>query len=436
MIFQFFYQLLWLLAMILLAPVYLYRVLVKGKYRNSTFPRLGFQKIPDFSAHKLIWLHSVSLGESQIADQLAKTLKQKYPDVILAASSCTETGQAVLKKSAHIDFCFYYPFDFNFLIKKLFHKLKPEAIIIIETDLWPGMLSLAEEQGVAVFVVNAKISQKTFKSYQLFPLMKGLLLNPVERFYIQCQSYQQRFLALQVAPQICQITGNLKLDRAYPLKTKTERDLFCEQLGLNPEDPVIVFASSHEGEEQGFINVSKNLWQQNKNIQCVFVPRHPERFESVARLLQSNAISFARSSQAGMQKQNSALSEQTCLLVDQMGLLMSIYELCTVAVVAGSFIDKVGGHNIFEPAFFSKAIIYGPWIFKQPGLHELIQEQRAAVQITDKNWQAALEKEILHMISDVQYREALGARARSIIENSRGSTEQVINDIATRIVLK
>jgi len=435
MIFQIFYQLLWLLAMLLLSPIYLYRLIVKGKYRSSSFPRFGFQAIPDFKGQYVIWLHSVSLGESQIADQLAKILKQKFPHITLVASSCTETGQAVLNKSKHIDFSFYYPFDYYFLIKKLFNKINPEAIIIVETDLWPGMLALAETNAVPVFLVNAKISQSSFKHYQLLPFVKNLLLNPVERFYIQCQSYQQRFLDLKVAAQICQLTGNLKLDRQYPQKSPQQLADFANKLGLDLQAPIVVFASSHEGEEQGFIELSKQLWQQDKQLQCVFVPRHPERFDEVARLLQTSGISFQRSSQL-LAQQKTTLVPTACLLVDQMGLLMEIYELCTLAVVAGSFTRKVGGHNIFEPAFFSKAVIYGPWIFKQPGLHDLIQEHQAALQITDKNWQPLLQQEIQRLLGDADSSEKLGARARAIIDRSQGSTEQVIDDIATRIHLK
>lgn len=436
MIFQIFYHLLWITAIILLSPVYLYRVLVKKKYRSSTLARFGFQYIPDFREQNLIWLHSVSLGESQIANQLAEVLKRKHPHITLVASSTTETGQAVLKNSKHIDFCFYYPFDFSFLIKKLFSRFRPEAIIIIETDLWPNLLALAEADSVPVFLVNAKISRSSFKRYQALPLAKSVLLNSIEHFYIQCQTYQQRFLDLNIAPQICELTGNLKLDRNYSVKNPQELHAFAQQLGLNLQEPVVVFASTHQGEEQGFIEVSKNLWKHNSNIQCVIVPRHPERFDEVARLLQKNTIGFQRSSLLLKQNINASVNKPICLLVDQMGLLMSIYELCSVAVVAGSFTDKVGGHNIFEPAFFAKPIIYGPWIYKQPGFHELIQEQRAAIQITDSLWPSSLDQEIMKLLNDRETAESLGARALAIVKNSQGSTEQVVDDIVKRIILK
>lgn len=433
--FQLFYQLLWLVAIILLSPIYLYRVLVQGKYRESTFARLGKQKIPnlrknaDFSNKKIIWIHSVSLGESQIADQFAKTLKENNSNFYIVASSCTETGQAVLKKSQHIDFSFYYPADFIFLIKNLFKRLKPDTILIMETDLWPNMLRIADKKSVPVFLLNAKISENSFNTYFKFPFLKKLLLDPIDQFYVQCTSYNARFEHLGVESQRRTLTGNIKLDRHYPQKSEAELDTLADSLGLNRQHPILVFASSHEGEEQGFIQISQALNKKIPGLQSVFVPRHPERFSEVANLLKQHGIQFNRSSEL----KNMEVKNCHYLLVDQMGVLMNIYALSTIAVVAGSFTKKVGGHNIFEPAFFSKPIVYGPWIFKQPGFHDLIQEHHAAIQVQDEQWIGALEQVLKELLADETQRQTLANAAFAIIEQSQGVSALIVNDLIIRL---
>jgi 3-deoxy-D-manno-octulosonic-acid transferase len=398
-------------------------MLVQGKYRESTLARLGFQTIPIMPDKKILWMHSVSLGESQISDQLAKVLKSESSEIYIVASSCTETGQKVLKNSKNIDFTFYYPADLYFLVKHIFTKIKPDLILIMETDLWPNMLKQADKNAVPVFLVNAKISDSTFSVYQKFPFLKQLLLDSIEHFFVQCQTYDTHFEKLGVDAPRRTLTGNLKLDRQYAYKSSEELDTLAKHLGLNRKQAIIVFASSHEGEEQGFINVSNLLRKTHPDLQVIFVPRHPERFNEVAALLKHNHISFNRSSDKNNDKCEN-------VLVDQMGVLMDIYALSTISIVAGSFTEKVGGHNIFEPAFYAKPIIYGPWIFKQPGFHDLIQERHAAIQIQEQDWQVALEATILDLLSNVSKRNDLGKAALAIIEESQGISKLVVKALA------
>lgn len=425
--FQLVYQFIWLLAIILLAPIYVYRVIVKGKYRNSTLARLGFQPIPKLKDKKVIWMHSVSLGESQISAQFAETLKTHIPDVFIVASSCTETGQTVLKQSKHIDFCFYYPADLIFLINKLFTHLKPKAILIMETDLWPNMLRIADKKSIPVFVLNAKISESTFKRYQQFPFIKKQLLDSIEHLFSQCRTYDERFEKLALPAQTHSISGNIKLDRVYPQKSPAELNTLIQRLGFEINAPIIVFASTHAGEEQGFINTLNFLHKKNPSLQAIFVPRHPERFREVAKLLTKNSIKFHQYSEL---EHKQAEERCKCVLVDKMGVLMDMYAITTIAVVAGSFTDKVGGHNIFEPAFFAKPIIYGPWIFKQPGFHDLIQERQTAIQIQEPDWQVPLEQAILSLLDNTTLREQLGTAAQAIVQESQGNSVEILKKLS------
>lgn len=430
MIFQIIYQLIWYLVLLLTSPIYFYRLVIKGKYRQSTWQRMGFQDIPDLSEHHVIWMHSVSLGESQISEQFAKTIKDRYPATIIVASSCTETGQDVLQKSEYIDFSFYYPADLSYLVVPIFEKLKPKAILIMETDLWPNMLAMAEKKQIPVYLLNAKISETSFKVYQRLPFIRKRLLRPIHFIYSQCKSYEKRFLDLGFDKKKHMLLGNLKLDRFYPPASQEKNETFLNKCGLTVERKTIVFASSHDGEEQGFIDVAKALSEQFKELQFIFVPRHPERFADVASLLKKNKLLFYRYSERD--KYHIKKDEVNILLLDAMGVLMDAYAASDIAVVAGSFTEKVGGHNIFEPAHYAKAIVYGPYIYKQPGFHELIQERHAAIQITDPSWQEPLLSNLVRLLINDEERLALGENARQVIRDSQGISVLLLKDLEKR----
>jgi 3-deoxy-D-manno-octulosonic-acid transferase len=364
-------------------------------------------------------MHSVSLGESQISTQFAKTIKDRSPNTIIVASSCTETGQAVLENSEYIDFNFYYPADLFFLIKPLFEKIKPKAILVMETDLWPNMLHIAKEKSVPIYVLNAKISENSFNTYKKFPFLKKRLLDPLGKLYTQCKSYQQRFIQLGVEESKLDLQGNIKLDRYYAPKAKEESETFLSGNGLSAERKTIVFASTHPREEQGFIDVYKMLLESFPDLQMILVPRHPERFGDVAALLKQNQLAFYRYSE--QDKYHTHEDKISVLLIDAMGVLMDAYAACDISIVAGSFTTKVGGHNIFEPAHFAKPIVYGPWMFKQPGFHELIQEHEAAIQIKEENWQEPLMSTLVRLLKNEEEREKLGQRAKDIIRDSQGT---------------
>jgi len=419
--FQIVYHIIWILALVLLAPIYLYRLLVKGKYRSSTLARLGVQSIPDFSDKNVIWLHSVSLGESQIASQFAKDIRKQNPDAFIVASSCTETGQQVLIDSPDIDFSFYYPIDLWFHVRHIFKRLKPKAIFIMETDLWPNMMNLSVSCCVPVYVINAKISENSFSYYLKLPFLKNILLDTPEMFFVQCLTYKERFLKLDVQESRLQVSGNLKLDRSYPEKTNEQLEQFSQFCGLDKKRPTIVFASTHPGEEQPFVNIILALREKFPELQAVIVPRHPERFREVEKLLKETGIEFDCYS---MQKQQS----KTCsiLLVDAMGVLMDVYAICDIAVVAGSFTEKVGGHNIFEPSYYSKPVVYGPWMFKQPGFNDLARERKAGIQITDHQWQEPLLECLEALLQDAELCEELGRAGKQIVDESQGIGDSIV----------
>lgn len=435
--FQLFYHLLWFSLLVIAGPWHLVRLLWQQKYRSSTLPRLGFQTLPSYPSNEVVWIHAVSLGEAQVAAQLAKQIKDdraglqsgERSSCKVVVSTCTETGQAIALASEYIDASFYYPIDIWPNIARLFRQIQASRIIIVETDLWPNMMALAKKNKVPVFIVNAKISESSFDIYQRFQFVRSRLLSSIEHIYIQCETYNQRFSRLGLNTDRRSVVGNLKLDRYYPNKSTAEKNKYIAQLGLELDKPILVIASTHKDEEIFFTSLIKKLNASNADLQIIIVPRHPERFEIFVQSLKQENIALNQLSKLGPQPETKA-----CLFVDKMGELVALYEISTVAVIAGSFDKLVGGHNIFEPGYFSKAAIYGPWIFKQPGFHDLMQENKAGIQIESKDSEA-LQVELLAAIQNLlvnqAFRDEIGGNAKNILDQSQGLTKATVDSIFT-----
>lgn len=415
----FIYNIFLIVFTVLYFPFHLIRLIWHTKYRNSTFARLGFQKISQFKGEETFWIHSVSVGESQVAGTLIKELKKQFPNCKCVISTITETGQAVAKKT-DADATFYYPVDISFLIKPILKKLSPKAIIIVETDIWLNQINIAKKLDIPVYLVNGKLSQTSHKRYKQFPKVAKVLTEPFDHFFVQSEAYQERFLDTGLAADKLTISGNIKLDNPVPRLTAHEQDELRKSFGLIADKPMIIFGSTHAGEEELCIETMQKLWQDNPELQCVLVPRHPERFKGVAELLKQNNIEFNQASQLSDEVVN-----KNFLLLDQMGQLMKFYTICDIAIVAGSFTPHVGGHNILEPSFYGKPFIYGPWIYKQPGFHQMNLEYQAGLQCQPEE----LASTLTDLLNSEEQQKELGENGLKLIEISKGATKRIVREI-------
>ena len=415
----FIYNIFLIIFTILYFPFHMIRLIWHTKYRNSTFARLGFQTIPQFKGEEVFWIHSVSVGESQVAGTLIKELKKQFPNCKCVISTITETGQAVAKKT-DADATFYYPVDISFLIRRILKKLAPKAIIIVETDIWLNQINIAKKLNIPVYLVNGKLSQTSHKRYKQFPKVANILTEPFDHFFVQSEAYQERFLDTGLGADKLTISGNIKLDNPVPQLTELEQDELCQNFGLRADKPMVIFGSTHAGEEELCIVTMKRLWQESPELQCVLVPRHPERFKGVADLLKQNNIDFNQASTL-----TSEVDAKNFFLLDQMGQLMKFYTICDIAVVAGSFTPDVGGHNILEPSFYAKPFVYGPWIYKQPGFHQMNLEYQAGLQCQPEE----LSQTLSALLSSPEKQRELGQNGLKLIALSKGATERIVSEI-------
>lgn len=410
----FLYDLILFLAGICLLPWVLYQIVFKGKYRKNFWKRLGFG-FPSIrkGGRPLVWIHAVSMGEAKAISGLAELLKKELNNPILIISSVTETGHAEARKSmSFADDFVYLPFDFKWIIKPIIQKVKPDFVLLCETDFWFNFLAEARNVGAFIAVVNGKLSEKSLTRYQMigrFPLFEQLDL-----VCVQNETYQKRFSKLGISPEKIKVTGNLKCGVVPAKLNETEKEEWQKKFGLKPDHLVLTLGSTHNPEEKKLLTSLKPLLSKFENLKILIVPRHPERFDSVAELLKQLNLPFGRYSNASIQ------SSQRVALIDAMGVLLKCYQLSDVALVAGSFTEKVGGHNILEPAFFGVPVLFGPHMHSQTDFASLTKENGSGIQVNEEN----VAQVVSDLLENREKRIHLGAKGRQLTSELQGAKEK------------
>lgn len=418
-----FYNFLLILLAFIAFPKMFYEFLRSGKYGNSFKKRLGkdFPHI-DKNERPLVWIHAVSMGETQAIVSLAKTIKERHPKALLLISSITETGHAEAKKSIpYADYHVYLPFDISFLICPIIKQIKPDLVLLCENDLWLNFLKSCKANGATLAVINGKLSERSLSRLKRFPFFAKRLFAPIDMFCLQSNRYKERFLQAGVLPNKIEVTGNMKLDTHLSRLPTEEIISWKDKLKIEKETSLIVAGSTHAPEEKLLLEAFKQLWEKFPNLKLILVPRHPERFNEVASLLKSQNIPSVRYTQL-----DNVTGREKVILMDAMGLLRTCYQLADIAFVGGSLTTKVGGHNILEPSYYGKPVIFGPHMFKQVDLVEHIHEFKAGLQVPPQK----LSETIKHLLESKETALAVGNAGLSLIASVEGATERTYNKIS------
>lgn len=420
-----FYELaLWTLAMAAI-PKMLYQRFVHGKYRNSLSKRFGFG-FPNITKgdRKLIWIHAVSVGETKVVASLAKLLKNSPGNPIIVVSSITETGHVEAQRSMPFaDYHVYLPFDLYSIISPIIRRAKPELVILSESDFWYNFLRSSKSHGASVAVVNGKISQRSADRFRKLKLFTNALFSCVDLLCTQNLLYQERFVEVGIPAQKLIVTGNMKFDESYPKLNADEIDIWRRNLGIKASDQVLVVGSTHDPEELLILDALKEVWQHLPHLKVLIVPRHPERFLEVAMLLHKKEIPFIRFSNF-----NANTGEEKVILIDAMGQLRRCYQLADLAIVGGSFTDKVGGHNIIEPCWYGVPVLFGPHMHTQLELVSLVKQYNAGIQVNKDN----LTSTLLSILKDPEKRAKYGKGGELLVSEMQGATAktwQAISDL-------
>ena len=375
----------------------------------------------DVKANKVIWLHCVSVGEFHAAIPLIEQLIEMFSDHRILITTTTVTGSVAVKNhyGDNIEHCFF-PFDLPFALKRFVNKIKPEICILLETELWPNLINLLHKRKIPIALVNARLSQRSLAKYQKSSAKLARdTINKINLIASQNERSSERFLALGANPDIIHTIGSLKFDSNLSADTKISDNL--RRIVGNRR--VVVFASTRSGEEKEILQSYSKL-NEKFDALLVIVPRHPERFDEVHKLITDNKLNVIRRSEDEL-----CGKETEILLGDSMGELMSYYSICDIAFIGGS-LTRDGGQNMLEAAASSKPVLFGPHIFNFEHISQLLLNSDGAVQVSDAN---QLMQTIAELLLDEDKRVAIGKNAKKIIEDNRGVTKQLIELLTPQI---
>lgn len=418
------YSILFSLAFLILLPLLILR---RQKYASGLPQRLG--RLPEFKhdGREVVWLHCVSVGETNAARPLVDELIRNFPDHRLVVSTTTKTGQelalSVYRDKA--DSVFYFPLDWKFSVRRTLRAFRPSLVLLMETEIWPRFFREVKQSGARLVIVSGRLSEKSFKNYLLIRRFVSRVLRDLDLALMQGEADARRIISLGMNPESVVVTGNIKFDQNTNEFESGLADAIGERFGFSDDRPLIVAASTHSPEEKWLLDAFGKLRDGGHTARLLIAPRHPERFDEVAKIIGEAGFSFARRSEDVSGTDRAA----DIVLLDSIGELRAIYPLGEIVFVGGSLIPH-GGQSILEPAAAGKAIVTGPFMMNFEAAIKQFLEHDALLQLPQAEDPAkipeALDDTLAELLIDKQRRIKLGENAQAVIETNRGATFRTI----------
>lgn len=388
--------------------------------KSNILERLGIFFGKNLFLQNCIWIHAVSVGEVLAAHPIIKEVKKEFPGKKIILSVWTNTGfEIALKKVDGIEFLFYFPFDIYWIVKKILNKINPRLIIILESEIWPNFLYLANKMNIPVVLANGRISQKSFVKYKMLPkYFAKEVLNKHSLFCMQSEKVAKSIIYLGARHNKVKICGNSKFDQVYqPYREKEKKELL-ESLYLSTSNKIIVAGSTHKGEEEIFLKSFNILKKDFPDLRLIIAPRHLNRVEEIENILMNKNISYFKYTQRPKK-------EVDVIILDTIGDLIKFYHIATLVIIGGSFVS-VGGHNIIEPAFIKKPIIFGPFMENFADIVELFKDKKACIQVENN---VSLVSVISDLLLNKDRCKSLGLKAYKVSKDNQGTSKRIIEEI-------
>ncbi len=347
---------------------------------------------------------------------VAEALQREFPTHRILLSTTTDTGQKLAAHRFGAENVFYYPLDFTFAIRPYLAALRPELVVVAETEFWPNFLRLAKRSGARVAVINCRISDRSLPGYKRLRLWLPKVLANVDRFLAQTDEDRRRLIQIGAPEPRVSVTGNLKFDVAPPAPPAIVASL-RESLSQTAAGPVLVCGSTLEDEEGSLLSAFRNILANHPRAVMILAPRHPERFAGVAELVEKLGFRMWRRSLWSGESLAGGV-----FLVDTIGELAALYSLATVAFVGGSLVPR-GGHNILEPALYGVPVVTGNHYENFRDIVNYFRE-RSAVRVVGL---AELPLVFMELIESEEARETLGRNALAALESQRGATVRTVD---------
>lgn len=406
----------------MMSPLFLLR---REKYASGFKQRLG--NYPEFKpdGRKVIWLHCVSVGETNAARPLVDQLLTVFSDHRIIISTTTKTGQELAQKIFRdkADAIIYFPFDWKFSVRKALNNYKPTLVLLMETEIWPRFIHEAKLSGAKVAIVNGRLSERSFRRYSKVRPLINRVLADVDLALMQGEADSRRIISLGLDTARATVTGNLKFDHALTKAEDAATVTFRDRFAVQGDKLFIIAASTHEPEER--LVVQSLDGELGHTFRLLIVPRHPERFEAVAAYLTETGHAFVRRSGEPTNGDKTA----SIILLDSIGELRAAYPLADIVFVGGSLIPH-GGQSVLEPAIDGKAIVTGP---HTANFHDVVKDlldKNAIIQIpTAPDDDQASERlyEAFMALVDEDLRNTLGQNAAAVMHDNRGATDKTVD---------
>ncbi|RKQ40531.1 lipid IV(A) 3-deoxy-D-manno-octulosonic acid transferase [Enterobacter sp. R1(2018)] len=402
----------------LIQPFVWLRLLLRSRkapaYRKRWAERYGFCRgkvAPDG-----IMLHSVSVGETLAAIPLVRALRHRYPTIPITVTTMTPTGservQSAFGKNVHH---VYLPYDLPCAMKRFLDTVRPKLVIVMETELWPNMITELHNRKIPLVIANARLSERSAKGYKKLGNFTRRLMSRITLIAAQNEEDAGRFLELGLKRSQLTVTGSLKFDISVTPELAARAITLRRQWA--PRRKVWIATSTHDGEESIILDAHRQLLAKFPDLLLILVPRHPERFKDAKELVQKGGFSYTLRSSGEIPSGSTQV-----VIGDSMGELMLLYGIADLAFVGGSLVER-GGHNPLEPAAHAIPVLMGPHIFNFKDICAKLQQADGMITVTDA---ASLVNEITTLLTDEDYRMYYGRHAVEVLHQNQGALQRLL----------
>jgi 3-deoxy-D-manno-octulosonic-acid transferase len=416
---------LYAVLLVALAPWALVRVCVDAKsrsrwraYLRDLSARLG-RRAPRRGAAPCVWVHGVSVGEIKAATNIVETIEAEVPGVEVVVSATTDTGWRVARERFPGRRVEFYPPDLSWVVASALDRLRPDLVVLIESEFWPNFLTTAAERGIPVALANGKISARSAARFRLAGPVARRLMRSLSRLCVQLPAYAERFRGLGVPDARVTVTGNMKLDN-IPIGADPSRSAgYAALLALEHGTPLWVAGSTHPREERWVARTARRLRAEGLPVRLVVAPRHPSRADAVEAELRRDGFDVVRRSRL---VPGAPPPRDAVVLLDTVGELEAVYSLADVVFVGGSLVPH-GGQNMMEPASLGKPVVVGPHTSNFRGEVDLLLASGGLAEVRDAD---GLHEVVARWLRSPVEAAAVGARGREAILSSKGATRRTV----------
>lgn len=383
-----------------------------GKPNAGLKEKFGFINSPFNKVDDVIMLHGVSVGEVIALENLAKKIKEEFPDKKLVVTTGTKTGQEIARKKYDgiADFITYFPFDIPMFVNRFLDRLNPKTVLIAETEIWPYFAYACKKRNIPISIINGRISDSTYNSYLKVKFFFKKVFESFTAIYTQSEEDRQKYINVGASENKVEFMGNLKFD-----VKKKDADI---QMGQD-SFKVIIAGSTHQGEDEIVLETFKNLKEKHTDIKLLLAPRHPKRVPDVEALIKTYGLTY------GLRSKDDKFNDYDVILLDTLGELGKMYSICHFAFIGGSF-NKTGGHNPLEAVVYDKPAITGPSIHNFKDIYWILNKTNAGQIVNTPNELELYEDKLL---SDRDFYNKACEDCKTVFEAQQGALDFVISKL-------